>query len=392
MWRKALTIGALVLGLAAVILAAVRLRANAGKPAGPEAARADRPVAVASATAVRGDVPVDLDGLGSVVAYKTVTLRAQVDGRLDKVLFREGQVVKRGELLVQIDPRPFQIALHQARGNLARDQALLAGAQLNFDRYTKLTGQKFIAQQQLDDQRGLLGQYQGAVQVDQAQVESAELNLSYTRITSPIDGVTGVRLVDPGNLVRASDTTGIVVLTQLDPIAVLFTLPQDNLPQIAKHMHGPAPLKVDAFDRDGVELLASGELLLIDNQINQTTATIRLKAVFPNPDKKLWPNQFVKARLHVAVQKDELVVPSTAVQRGPRGTYVYVIKPDQTVELRDVETDLVLRDVTVITRGLSAGEQVVIEGQNQLRPGARVQTRPKADVGPREDGHEVGKP
>jgi len=301
-------------------------------------------------------------------------VRAQVDGRLDSVNFTEGQEVKRGQLLAQIDPRPYQIQLHQAQGNLARDQSLLTGSQLNLERYEKLTEQKFVAKQQLDDTRGLLGQYQGAVQYDQAQIEAAKLNLSYARITSPIDGVTGVRLVDQGNLVRASDTTGIVMVTQLDPISVLFTLPQDDLPTVARHMNSDKALAVDVFDRAGSEQLASGELLLVDNQINQTTATIRLKAVFPNKQRVLWPNQFVKVRLHVTTEKDVLVAPSTAVQHGPKGTFVYVVKADQTVEARPVEVALTRAEQTVLRKGVQEGELLVIEGQNQLRPGARVQT------------------
>lgn len=334
----------------------------------------ERPVAIASAKVRRADVPIDLDGIGSVAAYKTVIVRAQVDGRLDSVNFTEGQEVKRGQLLAQIDPRPYRIQMLEAQGNLARDQSLLTGSQLNLERYEKLSEQKFVGQQQLDDTRGQLGQYQGAVQYDLAQIEAAKLNLSYARITSPIDGVTGVRLVDQGNLVRASDTTGIVMVTQLDPISVLFTLPQDDLPLVARHMGAEQRLLVDAYDRDGSDKLASGELLLVDNQINQATATIRLKAVFPNPRRALWPNQFVKVRLHVSTEQDVLVVPSMAIQRGPRGTFVYVVKADSTVELRPVQLTRSLAELSVIRKGLEEGELVVTEGHNQLRPGSRVQS------------------
>jgi multidrug efflux system membrane fusion protein len=334
--------------------------------------RVERPVTVVVAQAARRDVPIDLDGIGSVVAYKTVTVRAQVDGRLDSVLFREGQPVRKGEVLAQIDPRPFQIQLRQAQAALARDQALLTAGERNLERYTKLTEQKFAAQQQLDDQRGLIGQYGGAVLADQAQIESAKLNLSYARIVSPIDGVTGVRLIDPGNFVRAADAAGIVVVTQLDPISALFTLPQDDLPEVAQALRGGAELAVDAYDRAGTRLLASGKLLVIDNQINQTTATIRLKAAFPNPEHLLWPNQFVKVRLHVSTRKDALVVPTSAVQRGPQGTFVYVVNGDR-VAARPIELELALGDVAVVRRGLESGERVVVEGQNQLREGARVQ-------------------
>lgn len=380
MRRKGWVVGIVVTLLLAVGAALVvsRMRANAASSAAGERSAADRPVVVATARAQRADVPIDLDGIGSVAAYKTVMVRAQVDGRLDSVQFTEGQEVKRGQLLAQIDPRPYTIQLHQAEANLARDQALLTGSQLNLERYEKLTEQKFVGKQQLDDTRGQLGQYQGAVQFDQAQIESARLNLSYARITSPIDGVTGVRLVDQGNLVRASDTTGIVMVTQLDPISVLFTLPQDDLPTVARHMSTDKALVVDAFDRNGSEKLATGQLLLVDNQINQTTATIRLKAVFPNPQRVLWPNQFVKVRLHVSLEKDVLVVPSTAVQRGPKGTFVYVVKPDQTVDMRPVAVALALAEQTVIGKGIAEHEEVVTEGQNQLRPGSKVHTPGKS--------------
>lgn len=376
MRRKGWMFGVVLLALAALAAAFVvsRLRVSAADPASKVGASADRPINVTSVPVVRADVPIDLDGIGSVAAYKTVMVRAQVDGRLDSVHFTEGQEVKRGQLLAQIDPRPFMIQLHQAQANLARDKALLEGSQLNLERYAKLSEQKFVGKQQLDDTRGQLGQYQGAVQFDEAQIEAAKLNLSYARITSPIDGVTGVRMVDQGNLVRASDTTGIVMVTQLDPISVLFTLPQDDLPTVARHMSGDEPLLVDAYDRNGVEKLASGELLLVDNQINQNTATIRLKAVFPNKQRVLWPNQFVKVRLHVSVEKDVLVVPATAIQRGPRGIFVYVVKADKTVEARPVEVALTVSDRAVLGRGVQEGELVVTEGQNQLRPGARVQS------------------
>ncbi|MFT3922107.1 MAG: efflux RND transporter periplasmic adaptor subunit [Myxococcales bacterium] len=352
-----------------------------GKPASPDAkgAAQKRPTVVATALVERRDVPIDLEGLGSVTAYKTVTVRSQVDGVLQKVFYTEGQRVKAGEVLAQIDPRPYLIQLQQAEGNLKRDEALLTSTSLDVARYEKLTGQKYLARQQLDETRGLLGQYEGNVQVDRAQVASARLNLSYARIASPIDGVTGVRIVDPGNFVRATDTGGIVVLTQLDPIAVLFTLPQDDLPRIAQEMGGKEPLQVDALDRDGKTVLATGKLLVIDNQINQTTATIRLKALFDNAQQKLWPNQFVKARLHVSVEPQALLVPTVAVQRGPQGLFVYVVRPDHTVEARPLEVGLALGAVTLVKSGVREGEEVVIEGQNQLRPDAKVEPRQASD-------------
>jgi multidrug efflux system membrane fusion protein len=341
-----------------------------GGPA-PQAARA---VPVTATPVIRRDVPVTLDGLGSVVAYKTVTVRSQVDGRLDQVLFREGQAVRTGQVLAQIDPRPFQSQLHQAEGARARDAAQLASARLNLERYRPLASEKLIPQQQVDDQAGVVGQLEGAVRMDDAAIETAKLNLDYSRITSPIDGVTGIRLVDPGNVVHASDQGGIVLVTQLDPIAVLFTLPQDYLPSVVEAMSKGA-LPVEAFGRDGSTLLGSGHLELIDNQINQTTSTIRLKAVVPNPRHVLWPNQFVSARLHLSVRKGALVVPATAIQRGPNGVFVYVIGADATVQPRPVEVASSSGDLTVIGRGLEEGEKVVVDGQNQLRPGSKVAAR-----------------
>jgi multidrug efflux system membrane fusion protein len=336
----------------------------------------DRPTPVVVAHATTHDVPLYLDGLGSVTAYKTVNVRSQVDGRLEKVTFREGQAVKHGEMLAQIDPRPFTIMLHTAQAALARDQAQLHGAELNLTRYETVVTQKLIPQQQVDDQRALVEQLRAATQADNAQIENAKLQLDYAHIVSPIDGVTGVRLVDPGNLVHAADTNGIVVVTQMDPIAVLFTLPQDDLPSVSRYLADGA-LAVEAYSRDGAQLLATGQLGLVDNQINQTTATIRLKAIFPNPanpDRKLWPNQFVKARLRLTVRQGALVVPAVAVQRGPQGTFVYVVG-DQRANIRPVTVDSIEGDQAIVSKGLEPGDTVVIEGQNQLRPGGRVAVR-----------------
>ncbi len=272
-----------------------------------QAQAANRVVPVVGAQVQKKDVPIFLDGLGSVAAFKTVTVRAQVDGRLDQVLFREGVPVKAGDLLARIDPRPFQNQLKQAEGALSRDAAQLKAAQVNYERYKNLVGQKLIAQQQADDQAALVGQLEGAVQVDKGTIDVARLNLDYALIRSPIDGVTGVRIVDPGNLVHASDQTGLVVVTQLDPISVLFSLPQDELPRVMQQL-AQGQLPVEAWSRDGSQKLATGRLLLVDNQINAATATLRLKAVFPNPQHLLWPNQFVKARLLLTTRKDALVV------------------------------------------------------------------------------------
>jgi len=359
-------------GLAAALL----LLAACGGAKGQESKRDERgprPAAVVVAKVENRDVPLFLDGLGTVTAFKTVTVRSQVDGRLDSVSFREGQEVKHGTVLAQIDPRPYAIQLRQAEAALARDGAQLQGNQLDLDRYTTVGKNKLIAQQQVDDQHMLVGQLEGAVKSDRALIEQAKLMLDYARIRSPIDGITGVRLVDPGNLVHASDANGIVVVTQIDPIAVLLTLPQDDLPRVTAAM-AEHKLAVQALSRDGSVVLATGELLLIDNQINTATATIRLKAVFPNPKRSLWPNQFVKARLMLGSQKNAVVVPAVAVQNGPSGTFVYVVGDDKKANPRPVEVALIESDTAIIAKGVATGETVVTEGQFQLKPGAAVET------------------
>jgi multidrug efflux system membrane fusion protein len=345
---------------------------GAGAAGGPAAERA---VPVQVTKAARRDVPIILEGLGTVAAYKTVNVRAQVDGRLDRVLFTEGQAVKRGQVLAQVDPRPFEVLLHQGQAALARDQAQLRGAELNLERYEQVVKRQLIPQQQADDQRALVDQYRAVTLGDKATIENARLQLDYARVTSPIDGVTGVRQVDPGNLVHASDTTPIVVVTQLDPIAVLFTLPQDELPRVAQAQgDGGEKLTVEVRARDGAQPLAVGKLALVDNQINQATATIRLKAIFANPDRKLWPNQFVRARLRLDVLKGALVVPAVAVQRGPKGTFVYVVEGERAAA-KPVTVELLQGDEAIVTKGLGVGDAVVVEGQAQLRPGAKVATR-----------------
>jgi multidrug efflux system membrane fusion protein len=333
----------------------------------------DRPIPVLISSAVVRDVPIYLEGLGSVTAYKTVNVRSQVDGRLDRVDFTEGQAVKHGQVIAEIDPRPFTIMLHQGEAALARDQGQYDGAKRDLDRYEAVGGQHLLPQQQIDDQRALVEQYKGTVENDRATIENAKLQLDYARIKSPVDGVTGVRLVDPGNIVHAADTGGIVVVAQMDPIAVLFTLPQDDLPDIARQQM-VGPLEVEARSRDGSQMLGKGQLLLIDNQINQGTATIRLKAVFPNPTHVLWPNEFVKTRLRLLVRKDALVIPAAAVQRGPQGTFVYVVDGEK-ADMRTVTLERIEGESALISQGLSSGERVVREGQSQLRPGARVSLR-----------------
>jgi membrane fusion protein, multidrug efflux system len=387
MRRRWIIAAVLVLLVAAAIWFLRRPRPT--QPGAASAAAQQRVVPVLTAQVQQRDLPIYLDGLGTVAAAKTVTVRPQVDGRLESVLFREGQVVRAGQMLAQIDPRPFRVQLQQAQGALARDSAQLRAARDLLQRDRELLRLQLVSQQEVDNQAGLVGQYEGAVAIDQAQIASARLNLDYARIASPIDGVTGVRLVDPGNLVRASDASGIVVLTQMDPISVMFTLPQDYLSQVAQQMELRA-LAVEAWSRDGETKLGTGELLVIDNQINQSTATMRLKATFANPQRLLWPNQFVKARLLLTVHKGAIVVPATAVQRGPEGTFAYVVGADQTVQPRPIEIDLTQGELAAIARGLSPGEVVVADGASALRPGAKVAARPAAQRPAQPSGRSLG--
>ena len=366
--------GVLVLGLgAAIVFTRAHKTTAAGSAPPAESAALARPIPVVVARASNRDVPVFLDGLGNAVPLVTVTVRPQVDGPLTAIAFQEGQQVKKGDLLARIDPRPFAIQLHQAQAALARDQAQAKNAQVNFVRYTALHDQGLATQEQLDDQRATADQLAGTIKSDQAQIENAQLQLAYTEVRSPVDGVTGVRQVDQGNVVHASDANGIVVVTQLDPMAIVFTLPQDNLPQINREIG--AGLQIEAYSRDGDRLLGRGKLTLVDNQVSLTTATVRLKGIVPNPDKALWPNEFVRARLLLATRTGVLSIPAPAVQRGPQGTFVYVVLPDQTAALRTVEVETVQDQWAVIGKGIQAGDQVVVEGQNQLRPGAKVALR-----------------
>jgi multidrug efflux system membrane fusion protein len=335
-----------------------------------------RIVPVQVAIAERKDLPIWLEGLGTVAAVQQVTVRPQVDGRIEKVLFIEGQPVKRGEVLMQIDPRPFLVALHQAQGALARDKAQLETQQSNLKRYEGLKAQNLVAGQQVEEIAGQVGQFEGSVKIDQAQIENAQLQLDYAQVKSPLDGITGVRQVDAGNIIHQSDPNGIVVITAIDPAAVFFTVPQDQLAAVAQALaRGDVPVEV--LSRDGGTKLATGKLAVLDNQVNQTTATLRLKALVPNPDRALWPNAFVKARMLVETRKAAIVIPTVAIQRGPQGTYVYAVGPDKTAQMAPVTIALTTGEVAVIGKGLEGGEQVIIEGQNQVRPGGRVEpTKP----------------
>jgi membrane fusion protein, multidrug efflux system len=364
---------ALVVLVAAVV--AVWVVKRRGRAAAATAVTADRVVPVTVATVQRRDVQIFLEGLGNVVPIASVTVKTQVEGRLDKVFFTEGQSVKKGFVLAQVDPRPFKIQLHQAQAAAAKDYAQLRNAKINLDRYKTLREQSLIPQQQLDDQKANYAAAAAAAAADHALIENAKLQLDFARIVSPIDGVTGVRQIDPGNVVHAGDPNGIVVVTQLDPIAVVFTLPQDDLPRVSTQLARGA-MPVDAMSRDGDQKLATGQLAVIDNQVNATTSTIRLKATFPNPTRVLWPNAFVKARMLLETRSKALAIPATAVQRGPQGTFAYVVGPDKTAVNRPIEIEVTEGDIAIVAKGLSDGETVIIDGQNQLRPGAKVAPRP----------------
>jgi len=333
---------------------------------------ANRQIPVTGAPARVGDLDVYLTGLGTVAAVNTVTVRSRVDGQLNRIAFREGQLVQQGDLLAEIDPRPFQVQLTQAEGQMARDQAQLQNAMLDLQRYQVLAKQDAIPKQQLDTQAASVRQFEAAVKTDQGQIESAKLNLTYSRVTAPISGSVGLKLVDAGNIVHANDPAGIVVITQLRPINVLFTIPADQLPPVVSRMSSGQKLPVEAWDRELKNKLAVGTLFAVDNQIDQTTGTVRLKAVFQNETGALFSNQFVNARLLVDTLRRVVIVPSAALQRSPQSVFVYVVKPDSTVEMRNVVVQLTQGDDTVIRQGLNAGEAVVIDGVDKLQQGSKV--------------------
>lgn len=332
-------------------------------------------VPVVVATAHRGDLPVYFKGLGNVTAFNTVTVRSRVDGQIVKINFTEGQYVKQGDSLIEIDPRPFQVQLEQAEGQLAKDQAQLKDVQIDFERYKQLLKEGVIPQQQVDTQQAQVGQYEGAIKADQAQIDNAKLQLAYAHITAPISGRVGLRLVDIGNIVHATDTNGLLVITQLQPISVIFTLPQDQLPQVLARMHSERPLEVEAYDRDDTQRIASGKLLTIDNQIDTTTGTYKLKAVFDNSKNELFPNQFVNVHLLIETKKNVVLVPATAVLRGPKGTYVFAVGNANKVKVKSITVADTTGSTSGIASGLADGDVVVIDGQDKLQDGSQVEPR-----------------
>ncbi len=348
--------------------------------AGAARAAQTAPQPVGAATIDTGDIRIILNELGTVTSLNTVTVQTQINGQLIEVGFHEGQVVKKGDFLVQIDPRPYQAALEQAQGTLARDQGLLAQAQTNLKRFQTLGRQDSIAQQQVDDQRYLVAQDIGVVQTDQGVVDNAQLNLAYCHIVSPVDGQVGLRQVDPGNYVQTNSTTGIVVITQMQPISVIFSVPEDNLPDIIQRLHTGATLSVDAYDRANTRKLATGQLSTLDNQIDTTTGTLKLRATFANPDELLYPNQFVNARLLVNTMQGAVRVPVPAVQRGEPGTFVYVINADNTVSVRPIKLGPTDGGYTAVLSGLKVGEKVVTDGTDRLRDGAKITVPPPAQA------------
>jgi membrane fusion protein, multidrug efflux system len=334
-------------------------------------------VSVGVTAAQQRDVPYYLTGLGSVTAYNTVTVHTRVDGQIMQVFFKEGQFVRAGDVLIQIDPRPYQVALDQAQGQLAKDFASQNDAKVDLSRYQTLWQEGVVARQQLDTQQATVGQFDGAIQSDKAQIDSARLNLTYCRITSPINGRIGLRLVDQGNIVHAADANGMLVITQVQPITVVFTLPEDNLPQVVAQMK-KGQLAVQVYSRDDNTKIADGKLLTIDNQIDQTTGTVKLKSEFDNHDNSLWPNQFVNIRLFLSVRKNAIVIPSAVIQVGAQGAFAYVIGSDNKAEVRPIQVDLNEGNISVIRQGLKAGEQVVVDGADKLQSGVAVTTHQSA--------------
>jgi multidrug efflux system membrane fusion protein len=351
---------------------------QSGPPGGGRGGGA--PMSIVAETVGKGDIGIQLNALGTVTSLATVTVRTQISGYLIKVVFKEGDEVKKGDLLAEIDSRPYEAALAQQQGQLARDEALLKGAQVDLARYQGLAAQNAVPRQQLDTQTALVAQDEGTVQADRAMVKAAEVNLAYTKIVSPLDGRVGLRLVDQGNYVTPGDANGLVVITQIAPISVLFTVPEDNLPAISKRLQAGATLPVTALDRSGATKLADGSLQTFDSQIDPTTGTIKLRANFANETKTLFPNQFVNVRLLLDTHKDAVTMSTAAIQRGVPGTFVYLANSDSTVSVRPVKLGVIDGDRVEVLSGLQVGDHVVIDGADKLREGAKVVVRSEGDA------------
>ncbi|WP_175125955.1 MdtA/MuxA family multidrug efflux RND transporter periplasmic adaptor subunit [Achromobacter animicus] len=386
--RRVVGLGLLLLVVAAIAWLVLRPSAKQGGPGGraggrpPMAAMANLPVPVRIATAAQQDIDIFLRSLGTVTAYNTVTVRSRVSGELVDVAFQEGQQVKAGDLLAQVDPRAFQVALDQARGTQMQNLAQLENARRDLQRYQALFKQDSIARQQVDTQAALVRQYEGTVKSDQANVDNAKLQLDYARITAPISGRLGLRQVDRGNLVSSADTNGLVVITQTQPISVVFTLPETQLPEVRAELAAGKTLTVDAYDRADTRRIATGTLETLDNQIDVTTGTLKLKARFDNADDALFPNQFVNVRLHVLTRKDVTAIPTAAVQQGSAGAFVFLVQDDNTIAVRQVKLGAINSGMVAVNEGLKAGDRVVTEGTDRLRAGAKVEILGGAEVIP----------
>jgi membrane fusion protein, multidrug efflux system len=362
---------------------------GSGKGKGGRAG-AQQNVPVVVVPAKTGDIGVYLNGLGAVTPLATVTVKTRVDGQLMQVMFREGQLVKKDEVLAQIDPRTYDAALLQAQGQMIRDEALLKNARLDLERYKTLFEQDSIAQQQVATQESLVRQYEGTVKIDQAAIDTAKVNLIYCRITAPVAGRVGLRQVDPGNIVHAADATGIVIITQLQPISAVYTMPEDNIPGVLKRLQAGEKLEVDAWDRAETVKLAAGTLLTMDNQVDPTTGTVKLRALFPNQDFALFPSQFINTHMLVETRHGATLIPTAAIQRGTPGTFVYVVKADNTVTVRVIKLGPQLADKAAVDSGLAPGENVVIDGADKLREGAKVEIATRDNTAGAKDGKGKG--